>query len=289
VIRVHYNGRLGNKLFQYTMGRLLAEDLGYELRADAINGFPATTDTIKGLVVDTSMDLLLGQTLDLEKIHKNKIGYVLNGWFQRYEYYAPHKQRIRSWFNKDKGPNLPDSTVVVHLRRTQLSVEDTKTVYNVGKDRIFFHPDDNITYNDRVIKHLERLKYDGGATLMANSDILPFEWYENILNGLSFSRLIICTDCPDDPYLEYFDKYNPEIIHSSVENDFCILRNAPILLSSISTMGWWAGFLSDGRVYLPQPNYGCWGHPKEEMDIALTIEDDDRFTIIKATRNGTFF
>lgn len=289
MIVVSYHGRLGNKLFQYAMGRMLAEDMGYELRASPINGFRATEDAIKGLVINDPIITISGQTLDINQILNNKAGYVLNGWFQRYEYYATHKQRIRTWFNRDKKANLPDNTVAVHIRRTQLSSEDTKTLYHVEKDRIFIHPDDSITINDRVIKHLARLGYNGGTTLMANSDILPFEWYQDILDNLSFSRLIICTDCPDDPYLEYFDKYKPEITHSSVENDFNILRSAPILISSISTMGWWTGFLSDGKVYLPQPNYGCWGHPKEEMDIALAIEDDDRFTVVKATRKGTFF
>jgi hypothetical protein len=41
-VEVLFMGRLGNNLFQYALGRILAEHLGFELRCQA---FPASTDT----------------------------------------------------------------------------------------------------------------------------------------------------------------------------------------------------------------------------------------------------
>ena len=45
MIDVKYNGGLGNNLFQYCFGRILAERLGYALAAPPIPGFAGTYDT----------------------------------------------------------------------------------------------------------------------------------------------------------------------------------------------------------------------------------------------------
>ena len=42
MIEVRYKGRLGNNLFQYCLGRILSEALGFALQANAIPGFPGT-------------------------------------------------------------------------------------------------------------------------------------------------------------------------------------------------------------------------------------------------------
>ena len=48
MIEVRYQGRLGNHLFQYCFGRILAEKMGYKLKADPIPGFPATSVPVEG-------------------------------------------------------------------------------------------------------------------------------------------------------------------------------------------------------------------------------------------------
>lgn len=40
MIEVRYRNRLGNNLFQYALGRILAEEKGYALKAAPIAGFP---------------------------------------------------------------------------------------------------------------------------------------------------------------------------------------------------------------------------------------------------------
>ena len=46
MIHVEYGGRLGNNLFQYCFGRILATELGYKLEAPRINGFQGTWDNV---------------------------------------------------------------------------------------------------------------------------------------------------------------------------------------------------------------------------------------------------
>ena len=42
MVKVRYKARLGNNLFQYCLGRILANELGFVLQADPIPGFPNT-------------------------------------------------------------------------------------------------------------------------------------------------------------------------------------------------------------------------------------------------------
>jgi len=136
VIKVNWHGRLGNQLFQYALGRILAEGLGYSLESDSIDTFSATRDKIFGISISDTVSLT-GQVLDLGLIEriKGKRGISLDGWFQRYEYYRPHKEKIRSWFNRDL--NRPDKVLskkdlVIHIRRTQLNGLDNRATFNVS-------------------------------------------------------------------------------------------------------------------------------------------------------------
>ena len=42
-----YKALIGNNMFQYCLGRILAEELGFALQAEAIPGFPNTAERIK--------------------------------------------------------------------------------------------------------------------------------------------------------------------------------------------------------------------------------------------------
>lgn len=71
MVQVRWHGRLGNQLFQYAIGRIIAEMLGYQLNSPPLSGFPATKDRVSGTVVPNYRHLN-GQSLDLEEIRKLK-------------------------------------------------------------------------------------------------------------------------------------------------------------------------------------------------------------------------
>jgi len=67
MIKVNYDGNLGNNLFQYCFGRILAEELGYQLVANSIPGFPRTFDEISGFnYQDRQQIILRGQKPNLD-------------------------------------------------------------------------------------------------------------------------------------------------------------------------------------------------------------------------------
>ena len=52
MISVNYTGRMGNNMFQYCIGRIMAEKMGYALSAKPISGFDGTLEKIDGLRYD---------------------------------------------------------------------------------------------------------------------------------------------------------------------------------------------------------------------------------------------
>lgn len=121
MIEVKYVGGLGNNLFQYALGRILAEELGYELKVKPIKGFPKTYKKIKGKNYSGYKKLiLLGQKVNLKKIlkSKEKRHIVLQGYFQRYEYYKKYKNKIKKWFKFNNKFKKNSKNVLLNIRRT---------------------------------------------------------------------------------------------------------------------------------------------------------------------------
>ena len=121
MVEVRYKARLGNNLFQYCLARIIAERLGYALVASPVDGFPNTTQRVDGAHHSSPEQVLSGQRIDLDAIltDRRPRRIVLDGWFQRYEYYRPHRDQIRDWLRFDPAiaapPAAPD--VVLHVRR----------------------------------------------------------------------------------------------------------------------------------------------------------------------------
>lgn len=251
MIRVYWNGRLGNQLFEYALGRILAEELGYCLVSEPIPGFVRTYDNIYGKFIQNYI-VLEGQKLDLESIraNKDKTGYIVNGWFQRYEYYKPHKEKIKQWFVTDINYPKNKNDLIIHIRRTQPGPIDHKIPHVVN-----------------------------GVTHMIGPDLLSVEWYKKVIDQISFNQLYICTDIPNDPFFDHFKEYRPIILSRNTLEDFSLIKSFNKIIMSQSTFSWWAAFLSDAEeIYMPRPNYGIWAHP----DVSLMIDDESRVKIINA-------
>lgn len=120
MIEVIYDGNLGNNLFQYAFGRILAGQLGYRLKAQPINGFPRTTDVVEGDVVTGDPIVLRGQRPNLTKLRETpRRPILLTGYFQRSEYYVGYRSEVCEWFamNYDGDDGLEPEDLVVGIRR----------------------------------------------------------------------------------------------------------------------------------------------------------------------------
>ena len=122
MIDVRYKERMGNRMFQYCLGRILAEDLGFALQAEALPGFPHTKKKVEGLSIQEPAQVLTGHKIDWAGIRADRSHrrIVLDGWFQRYEYYRPWRDKIRQWLAIDPAVRIPNIRpgLVIHVRRT---------------------------------------------------------------------------------------------------------------------------------------------------------------------------
>jgi len=248
MVEVLYRAGLGNNLFQYCFARIIAETLGFKLKAKPIPGFPNTKTEVEGadhsscpvqIPLENERDLAKKQRVDLNSIlrDRGKRKIVIDGCFQRYEYYKTHKEAIRNdWLamEAEKSNMLGQDDLLINARLC-----------------------DYFYYNS----------------------VLPSSYYRDVLKKVSFDRMFIVTDEPQSPYFKQFDKYKPTILHKDTLWDFNLIRSANKICIPQSTFGWWAAFLSDAEeIYAPVPSFGFWSDEHPEID--LRVDDESRYSYI---------
>jgi hypothetical protein len=240
LIEVTYRGQLGNRIFQYCLGRIIAERLGFCLKVEGLPQFPNTFELVNGRDGSTeNTEILRGHRLDLpailgdttlRKIH-------LRGFFQRYEYFRDHKSDIKEWLRQKQGnkhPQVLPGDLAISLRR--------------------------------------------GSDYQWHKWCTPFSFFEQALQSASFKRLLVLTNAPKDPYLERFARYSPVLISGSQMDDFQVLMSCEKLILSESTFGWWAAFLSEAKeIHFPKTQHGLWSPKHPEID--LFVDDESRYIL----------
>jgi hypothetical protein len=120
MVEVRYRGRLGNRLFQYCFGRILAEGLGYALGAEPIEGFIGTQESISGCVYDEpSVEILDREQVEPASLIADRSPRKIrvNAFVQRAEYYAPYRKRIRQWLRLAAPADVPgEHDLVLSIR-----------------------------------------------------------------------------------------------------------------------------------------------------------------------------
>ena len=250
MVEVLYDGNLGNHLFQYCFGRILAERLGYRLAARPIPGFPGTAAHVPGADhADKEALVLRGQKPDLSALEAPGVArrVVCSGYFQRYEYYRPHAERIKPWLAvRDENPEqVGPGDIVLSIRR--------------GRD------------------YIPRFG-------------LPLSYYEDALRAVPHERVYITTNEPDDPFVRYLarrhnatvrggtffqgGKARPGYWSGALDQLVFIMKFRNIVVSN-SSFSWWAAYLSAAeRIVFPRPASGLWAKDDPvSRDIALEVDE----------------
>ena len=235
MIDVRYSDRMGNRMFQYCLGRILAEEFGFALHAEALPGFPNTGKKIEGLLIHDPVQILTGQRINWAEIRADRSHrrIVLEGWFQRYEYYRPWRRKIQQWLAFDPAVRTPDirPEVVVHVRRTDY--------VKIGWALPF-------SYYDEAI---ETVLPQGGEV-----------W--------------IVTDDSHDPFLRQFSSWKPKFFHGTSLETMLFMSRSPQLVMSQSSFSWWPTFLGEvKRIICPLPQFGLWSDATAFPGIDLIERD----------------
>jgi hypothetical protein len=243
MIEVRYKGRLGNNMFQYCLGRILAEGLGFALKADPIPAFPSTAQYVDGACHEGPEQVLTGHRIDLAELlaDRSPRKIVLDGWFQCYEYYRPHGASIREWLAFDPSISVPhfQPEVVVNVRRT---------------DYVWLGWALPFCYYEAALTHL-----------------LP--------NG---GKIWIVTDDRRDPFFRQFARWRPRFFSGTAPEQMLFMATASRLVMSPSTFSWWPTFLGDPKeVVCPLSSFGAWSKWGGEAGEARLIERD-RFICIES-------
>ncbi len=263
-VEVRFLGHLGNNLFQYALGRVLAEELGQALvcvaagarpgfdRVEQASGIQDRLSTHAGQFADVPLSLpgreivqpqrrhVLGETLDwnghgldLERLLRTggDARIVLRGYFQRTALYVPYAARIRRWFALppvagDIAPGPRD--IVIHLRRS---------------------------YDMRVLGRL-----------------LSLDFYERVLEGHAFDKVYVCGLGIDDATRARLARFQPVYPALDALATLRLLQRANHIVIANSTFSWWGAWTSSAeRIFFPRPMRGMWSADRPE--IALEVPE----------------
>jgi hypothetical protein len=243
MVEVRYNGRLGNAMFQYCLGRIIAEELGFALQAQPIDGFPETSAAVRGVSYASPVKTYEGQQLPIGEILNDGSArrVLLNGWFQQAEYYRPFREKILRWMSFGPEIRVPEVTadVVVNVRRT---------------DYIKYRWALPFSYYETAI---ERVLPAGGS-------------------------VCVVTDDSRDPFFRNFKKWRPTFFDAPPLEQMRYMSRAPKLIMSQSSFSWWPAFLADAQTTVcPVPSQGCWapagGVGLIERDRFICIESPELY------------
>jgi hypothetical protein len=264
-VRVTLLGGLGNNLFQYALGRIIAEHHGFALfcgdfpdqapiplwdaakipcstLTELAAYFPNAPLHIPGRRYEQPLELYevgrgkpwRGHTIDLAAILSNPRPRQIRlaGFFQRFEYFAPYRAHIKEWF----------------------ALRPIEHPYQVG-------PRD-------VLVSIRR----GPDYGIQNWSLLP-RFYDEILSQLrGIGRVYLCGTGIDDQIRRSLMRYDPIIYDASPIEHFAFITCFHRIVLSNSTFAWWASFLSNAEeIYAPRApasdTYGFTGYKDVELHM----------------------
>ena len=244
------NQATGNRLFQYCWAREIAEKKGFCLIPDPIAGFPETNKILPGKKIDNN-ELVTGvdhldtpQIYNMNDIYNHSGKITINGYPQRYEYYAFNKNNISKWLTIENEElyDVPDEDdIVMHVRLSDYVTNrwSAPIEYFISVLRQEKYKNAYIVTEDPTNPEIQKL-IDFGCILKDNSRFGP--------------------------------------VNGSIA-DFVFLKKAKKIIMSPSTFSWWAAFLSEGIVYCPY-NVGLWSKSPGIGDIDLRVLDDPRYRFV---------
>lgn len=227
-VTVELPALLGNRLFAFCIGKIVAQGLGYRLNCIPIPGFPNTFQYVNNHPLPQYHTQLIHVTHDIDinglTTNKDLRNIHLRGYFQRYQYLKPYTEKIKNdWLLYDKNQYpINEKDIVIHIRTNHPSIYIPFEYYEKALAATTF---------EKVYICLDE-PYD--------PILEKFKKYNPIIrNSHSLSQLMNA----GVPW--------PEISRINLDDFFFIASFKKIIISH-STYAWWAAFLSEAtEIYAP--------------------------------------
>lgn len=255
--KIAYNaiGRTGNNLFQYLACKLICNLFGCHQYIH-IKSFSIAT------IVNDDTWIALSESPDpdndsiFDPLKRSNI--YMDGYFQDTRLFVRFRDIILDLV-RDLSPNekMPDNNCNMRLISKFINT----------RSPIYFNESD-LVLSLRLDDFYQAKNPDGVSM------VIPAEFYCQLLDSLDFDRLYIVCDKIrhnwEKKYLAVFDRFEPiHLIGGDLEHDCAVMREAPRLIHSNSTLCWINSFLT--------PTI----KPKMERHIVqLTTDDENRMGII---------
>lgn len=239
---IQLSGRLGNNLFQYAFGRIIAERHGLELKcymspftSDGmrlvqrfhldigpmafLNGltdrFTNAPLSIPGRSIEGPLQILDDTCTPLRfrtLLEMSPSRFQCVGLFQNMEFYVNHRNDIRRWF-----AFVPE-----------------QTPFSVG-------PKD-VLINIRAGFDFDMLGWT-----------IPSSFYENVLSAMTgLGSVYVCGTGIDEHVKKSLAKFCPVYYSGTPMQHFSFMRRFNRIVLSNSTFAWWASYLSEAsEIYVP--------------------------------------
>ena len=247
MIDVELIGGLGNNMFQYALGRIIADKKGYNLNTTNINQLDQFFKNVKNITDRESLnepllqigyDTTVGPQTYIEREVEDFEGNIkVKGFFQRDEFYNAHRDKLLKWF------------------KTDIKLEKVP-----GK-------------NDLVL-HVRLGDYMGLGWQLDTSIFI------DILKREKYNKYFIVTDDPNNPIIDNILQTvdGGEVVSTDKISDFEFLRKSNLLVLSHSSFSWWAAFLGNAKkIIVPYDgNKGLWKLNPSQNDIDL-IKDTPKY------------
>lgn len=229
-----YGGRLGNALFRYFACVLLAIKFGYQYTIEKKR--PAHILSHEQFLKYINC-----------KLSPPKTNLIMSEFFQMDEVYTKYKDQILEYIESNKLSHTIFTDRTDNQKRYQLS------------ELIDIHDDFDKFYDLVIHVRLEDFVKIG--------EYISTDKLINLFNGMDFNEKSIAivlnktTTTFETNYvntlLEWFEVHNIDVKMESndIITDFCIMKNAKILVCSKSTISWAAAFLSKNIQLCYMPNY----------------------------------
>lgn len=110
----------------------------------------------------------------------------------------------------------------------------------------------------------------------------PKDFFLNVFNNVKYNRIILCTDSFDDPFFDFLEVLDVEVIKAQFSplEQFALIQSSNKILLTPSTYCWWASFLSKAEeIYYPLVS----DFIPTEKHQNLLVNDESRYIVLNIT------
>jgi hypothetical protein len=251
-------GRFGNQLFPYFTGRIISENLKFKLygptesdREFMLHGLDLNYNKKEYAQYEEPVQLL-GDHSNSDHFyhsdinHFNKLCHPDFNILDIINDITPRKIILDGYFQR-KGFFLPfKENIIEWFNPTTYSVNDTDTAIHIRLGDLL---------SPNLRKHL-----------------LPPDYYEEAIKLCPTGKLTICTDSPENIFIQYLvKKYNATVFRDTEKNTISFLAAHNNLILSQGSFSFWAGFMCNGsNIINALPKTG-WNSSVDDVDVDVLL------------------